>query len=253
MSGSGPLGQAVSRLGARRGRSLLAFAGIAAASMMVGTAVAISFGLATGFDRAAETADLPDVIARFNDAQRDDVERRVEALPNLQSASYSVERNDLGIEQFEGGNETHRSIVAAVADGARRGYSVQEGSDLTGGPGEVLVEQGLADDWGLSVGDDIYVDTIGPLRIQGIVLAPDDVAYPLASRARVWVSQSQVSDLFVGRRGDTVNSAQIWAEDTRPAGSPARPGQGRLVRARESALRHRRGHSRHSSDRRPES
>lgn len=206
-------GAALSRLRSRRGRSLLAATGVAAASVMVGTAIAISFGLATGFDRAAERADLPDVIARFNDAQRDDVERRVGSLPNLQSASYSVERNDLGVEQFEGGNETHRSIVAAVADGARRGYTVLEGSDLTGGPGEVLVEQGLADDWGLQVGDGIYVDTIGPLQVQGIVLAPDDVAYPLASRARVWVSQSQVGSLFVGNHGDTVNAAQIWAQD----------------------------------------
>ncbi len=207
------LGPALARLRSRRDRSLLAAVGIAAASVMVGTAVAISFGLATGFDRAAERADLPDVIARFNDAPREDVERRVESLPNLDSASFSVERNDLGIEQFDSGNETRRSIVAAVADGARRGYAVLDGADLSGGPGEVLVEKGLADDWGLEVGDEIYVDTIGPLRIRGIVLAPDDVAYPLASRARVWVSQSQVSELFVGDRGDTVNSTQIWARD----------------------------------------
>jgi ABC-type antimicrobial peptide transport system permease subunit len=204
---------AIVRLRSARGRSLLAAVGVAAASLMVGTAVAISFGLATGFDRAADRADLPDVIARFNDADREDVESRVDSLPNLDSTSFAAERNDLGIEQFDTDHNISRTIVSAVADGARRGYAVLEGSDLSGGPGEILVEEGLAEDWDLSVGDQIYVDTLGPLTIRGIVLAPDDVAYPLASRARVWVSQSQVSELFVGNRGDTVNVAQIWAQD----------------------------------------
>ena len=207
------LGPSIARLRSRRGRSLLAAIGIAAASLMVGTAVSISFGLATGFDRAADRADLPDVIARFNDTDRTDVETRVNSLPNLQDSSFSAERNDLGVEQFGTGNNINRTIVAAVADGARRGYGILDGSDLTGGPGEVLVEKGLADDWGLSVGDGIYIDTLGPLRVQGIVLPPDDVAYPLASRARFWVSRDQVSSLFIGDQGDTVNVAQIWAQD----------------------------------------
>lgn len=207
------LGPALARLRSRRGRSLLAAFGIAAASLMAGTAVAISFGLATGFDRAAERADLPDVIARFDETDRGDVEDRVNALPNLEATSFSSELNDLGIEQFGTDHDISRTVVAAVADGARRGYAILDGADLSGGPGEVVVEQGLADDWDLEVGEEIYVDTIGPLRIRGIALAPDDVAYPLASRARVWISRSQVSELFVGRRGDTVNVAQLWARD----------------------------------------
>ncbi|MBA2523062.1 MAG: ABC transporter permease, partial [Solirubrobacterales bacterium] len=203
---------ALARLRTRRGRSLLAAVGIAAAAVMVGTAVAISFGLATGFDRAAERADLPDVIARFNNADREDVERRIGSLPNVDGTSTAIERNDLGIEQFDSSNDTHRSIVQAVGDGQRRGYGVLEGSDLSGAPGEVLVEQGLAEDWDLAVGDEIYVDTLGPLRIRGIAIAPDDVAYPLASRARVWVSQDWLGDFFLGD-GDVVNVAQIWARD----------------------------------------
>ena len=207
----GALGPAWDRLRARRGRSALAATGIAAASIMVGTAVTISFGLATGFDRAAERADLPDVIARFDENAREDVSRRVDALPNLQASTLSLERNDLGIETFGTGNETSRSIVTAVGDG-RRGYGVLEGEDLTGATGEVLVEQGLADEWDLEVGDGIYIDTLGPLRVRGVVLAPDDVAYPLASRARVWVSQDWLPPSFV-EGGDTVNVAQIWASD----------------------------------------
>ena len=206
------LGPALARLRSRRGRAMLAAAGIGAASLMVGTAVAISFALATGFPRAAERADLPDVIARFDEADREDVQRRVGALPNLESSSLSLERNDLGIEAFGSGQETHRSIVAAVGAGERRGYAVLEGEDLSGGPGEVLVEQGLAREWDLSVGGEIYVDTLGPLMIRGIALAPDDVAYPLASRARVWVAAEGLPEFFVGD-GSTVNVAQVWAVD----------------------------------------
>lgn len=204
------LAQALSRLRQRRGRSLLAASGIVASSILVGTAAVISFGLATGFDRAAEQADLPDVVVRFDDTSREDVERRVGALPNLESASYALERNDLGIEQFDG-EETSRTIVAAVGEG-RRGYAVLEGADLTGDPGEVLIEQGLATDWDIEVGEPLYVDTLGPLEVTGIVLAPEDVAYPLASRARVWVARDWLGKFFLGDPG-TVNVARIWARD----------------------------------------
>jgi hypothetical protein len=42
-----------------RGRALIALIGIFAASLVVGTAATVGFGLATGFDRAARQADLP--------------------------------------------------------------------------------------------------------------------------------------------------------------------------------------------------
>ena len=49
-----------------RRRRWLAAAGIAAASVVVGTATTVGYGLHTGFDRAAREADLPDVVARFD-------------------------------------------------------------------------------------------------------------------------------------------------------------------------------------------
>ncbi len=210
--GGGVLSAAVARVRSRGGRSLLAAIGVAAAALMIGTAVTISYGLATGFDRAAERGDLPDVVARFNDAERSDVEGRLSGLPNVEASATAIERNDLGIEQFGTGNETRRSVVGAVGSDARHGYGILDGADLSGAPGEVVVEQGLAREWGLSVGDQVYVDTLGPLRIQGVAIAPDDVAYPLASRARVWVSQDWIGSFF-GRGEDVVNVAQLWARD----------------------------------------
>ena len=61
---------ALAALRARRGRTVLAALGVLAASLVVGTATTVGYSLATGFDRAADRADLPDVLARFDRAER---------------------------------------------------------------------------------------------------------------------------------------------------------------------------------------
>ena len=66
-----------------RRRRLLAALGIAAASLVTGTAATVGYGLATGFERAADEADLPHVIARFDRESRETVDARVRALPNV--------------------------------------------------------------------------------------------------------------------------------------------------------------------------
>ena len=81
----GPAGPGVRR------RRRLAAAGIAAASIVVGTATTVGYGLATGFDRAAREADLPDVVAHFDRERRATLDARVRALPNLESRSYRRE------------------------------------------------------------------------------------------------------------------------------------------------------------------
>ena len=70
---------AVLGLRARRRRVALAAAGIFAASIVVGTCATVGFGLATGFDRAADRADLPDVIARFQQRPQSDIDGRLRA------------------------------------------------------------------------------------------------------------------------------------------------------------------------------
>src|SRR3954453_8103640 len=81
-------------LGARRGRALLAAAGVAAAALMAGTAITVSYGLGTGFERTARRAGLPDVIVRFDPRAVTDLDRRVRALPNLRARSYRYEALD---------------------------------------------------------------------------------------------------------------------------------------------------------------
>ena len=72
---------AIAGLRARRGRTLLAALGVLAASLVVGTAVTVGYSLATGFDRSATQADLPDIIARFPEQSRRQVDARVVRPP----------------------------------------------------------------------------------------------------------------------------------------------------------------------------
>ena len=65
---------ALAALRARRGRTILAAVGVLAASLVVGTATTVGYSLATGFDRAADRADLPDIIARFGGEEMRDID-----------------------------------------------------------------------------------------------------------------------------------------------------------------------------------
>src|SRR5204862_121985 len=75
--------------------------------------------------------------------------------------------------------------------------------------------RGLADAWGLRPGGRLFVgDGVGELRIAGIAVSPDNVAYPLAKAARVYVD---VRDLarrlgFDPARTDA-NMALLWLND----------------------------------------
>jgi putative ABC transport system permease protein len=189
-------------LRARRARTLLAAAGVVAASLVVGTAATVGFGLATGFDRAADRADLPDVIARFDDEPRDSLDERVRALPNLAARSYRWERNHVPLAA--NGHFTHQGAIHLLL-GGRHGYEVIAGRDLSGRPGEVVAEQGLARAWGLAVGDTIHVGRAGDLRLVGIASSPDNVAFPLARAARVYLTDADADA--------PANIALLWLND----------------------------------------
>jgi ABC-type antimicrobial peptide transport system permease subunit len=82
---------------------------------------------------------------------------------------------------------------------------------VDGRPDEALVDRGVAREWGLKVGDQISVGRLGSLRIAGIAVAPDNVAFPLASVPRVYVAER-----WVERDGGftlPVNRALVWAND----------------------------------------
>ncbi len=197
------IGLALAGLRARRSRTLLAVFGVLAASLVVGTATTVGFGLTTGFERSARQADLPDVIARFDPEGRETLDERVRALPNLAARSYRMEHNNVPLTA--NGHHTHRGAIHVVL-GGRRGYLVTEGRDLSGRSGEVVVEQGLAREWELGVGDRMELGRGDVARIVGIAVSPDNVAFPLARAARVYVAER-----FAG--SEPANVALLWLND----------------------------------------
>ena len=62
----------------RPGRALLTAVGIAAAGLVLGVALTVAYALSTGFDRAAQRADLPTIVARFDDQDPAAVRRAVD-------------------------------------------------------------------------------------------------------------------------------------------------------------------------------
>ncbi len=184
--------------------------GILAAAIVVGVAVTVGFGLSTGFDRAAREADLPDVLARFDGRSLDDIDERVRALPNLAARSYRVE---LRRWRLSAGADTTGQGVLHVLLGGRRGYAVVAGRDLGPAPGEVVIERGLAETWDLAPGDTLELERFGPLRVAGVALSPDNVAFPLAKTARVYVGRQEVAATFPGASLDVANLALLWLVD----------------------------------------
>jgi hypothetical protein len=203
------LAAAARRLRAGGRRSILSAVGIFLAPPWPAWRSPCPSAWAPGFDRAAEAADLPDVIARFDGQPRERIDELVAALPNVRDRAYRVERNGVGLSA--NGRSTDRAALNLVEDGPRRGYAVVAGRDLDHRRGEVLVERGLADEWDLAVGDRVDLGRFGGMRIAGIAVAPDNVAFPLASAARVYVSLAWLQDL--GIRGWQVNQALIWTAD----------------------------------------
>ncbi|HEV3002227.1 MAG TPA: FtsX-like permease family protein [Solirubrobacteraceae bacterium] len=200
-----------------RGRRLLAAAIVLAAALVAGTALTAAVSLSGGFERAAARADLPDLIVRFDGRSRADVERRLGALPNVAATRYRTEFNRVWMRAGDG--HAHNGALHVVEPG-RRGYAIASGRDLRG-RGEALVEAGVAREWDVGVGDRLRVAE-GRLRVVGISLSPDNVAYPLAKAPRVYVSRSDLPWL-----GDRVNLAMAWLRD--PARADVTLAQARAV------------------------
>jgi ABC-type antimicrobial peptide transport system permease subunit len=161
--------------------------------------VVVADSLGRGFERGARAADLPDIIVRFDPQSAGRIARRIQALPDL--AAFTLRRELTNFDLTAHGHHTENSAVELVGAG-RRGYAIVGGRDLSGRPGEVLVERGLGVAWGIGLGSRLDVGGFGPERVVGFTESPDNVSYPLAL-PRVYVSGAP------GR----VNLAAIWLRD----------------------------------------
>ena len=90
--------------------------------------------------------------------------------------------------------------------GGRRGYAITGGRDLQG-PDEVVVERGLAREWGIVPGDRMQVFRGWSVRIVGVAVEPDNVAFPLTVTPRVYTSEASWDHPV------SVNLALLWLVD----------------------------------------
>ena len=204
---------ALADLRARRRRALLTGIGIALAAAMLSAAVVISYGLGTGFARAASAAGLADIIVRFDPESESEVATRITALPDVARYSLRSEFTNVGI----GANGHHRDdAVAEVLDtpGRRQGYAVVAGHNFADQGAGVLVERGFASTWGLRIGSRFFVDGLGHETVVGFAEAPDNVGYPLA-KPRFYLSRPAIDARFGRERQPEVNLAEIWLRDPR--------------------------------------
>jgi ABC-type antimicrobial peptide transport system permease subunit len=198
---------------ARPRRAIGSAVGIAAAALVLGLALRVGIALDGGFDRTAKRADLPTLIVRFDRRRPADIERRIRALPNLDGAALRYEATDVPMRTR--GHRTPRGAVQVVSPG-RRGYAVVSGRDVRSDGREVVIERGLAREWGIGPGDRLRVGDLGRMRVVGVAVAPDNVAFPVATAARVYVSRDGLAARFGGSPGRVpVNEALVWARDPR--------------------------------------
>ena len=210
------LAGAMARLRRRRGRMALAAAGIAAAAAMTGAAVTVGYNLHGGFARSTDAAGMPDVIVHFDTRDSSLVMARVRSLPNLAAASYQLEFRSQEVRAPGRVPITSGDLLGQM--GTRHGYKIVAGHDLSGRPDEVVVERGLADQWHLrpgeriTVGDPAYGTAVVAVVV-GIAVAPDNVAYPLAAGARIWMPYRTVARIDGVGAGNPINGVLLWVND----------------------------------------
>ena len=179
-----------------------------AASLVVGTATTVGYSLATGFDRAADRADLPDIIARFGGEDLDDIDPQVSSLPNLEARSFRSEELNHGL-RF-GPHRTRKGAVITML-GGRRGYaSSRAATSATARRAMSSSSAGWRASGASASATRSTSSGTSALRVVGIAISPDNVAYPLASAARIYITAEQVR----GRpRHNTPNVALLWLND----------------------------------------
>lgn len=180
------------------------------AATMAAIAVTVAVSLTGGFERTADRADLPDVIARFDRHDAADVLRRARALPNVADAAVRLEISHLPLSAH--GRHSRDGSLDLVEPG-RRGYAIVGGRDVRdGATGEVVVEQGVSRAWHIAVGDMLDVGEL-PMRVVGISLTPDNVAFPLAAVPRAYVSGPAIRKLFGRGRPEAASELLLWVHD----------------------------------------
>jgi hypothetical protein len=205
---NGAFALALARLRVRPARMLLSVGGIVVVSAMLGAAVTVAVSLAGGFDRAAARAGLADVIARFDSAPAALVADRARSLPNIRS--FATRYTAYGVDLRAPEHHVYDARAEGIRSG-QRGYAVVAGRDLHG-EDTALVERGLARAWKLRPGSRIVVGGFVTVRVVGVAVQPDTVAFPLVGRPRIFVPYP-VARVLAGAPAGAANELLLWTRD----------------------------------------
>ncbi len=219
MTDSAALRRAVASLRARPGSTLTAAVGLLLIGLMLGTAVTTGWAVSTGFDRAQDAAGTADLVTRFDTAEAATVRERLTALPNVRRVALRRVLRPVAL-RARTADGTVRSGTAEVngldpVDGAR-GLAVVAGRPLGPRGGEAVVERGLADAWALEPGDRVELRGragVFEAEIVGVAVEPDNVAFPLAARPRVYVGAGDARALAGDDGRRLVDAAYVEVAD----------------------------------------
>ena len=235
--------RALGSLRSRPGGTLAAALGLFLAGAMLGTAVTTATWLSDGFDRARQASNAPDLVATFRPTERSDIVNRVRALTNVESVSYrlSVRPVEMGVRN----PLTQRDrIGTAQAEGIEPGHgadglAIVAGRGLSGRSGEVVIERGLAREWKLKLGQEIgfwtrerynATNQFILARLVGVAVEPDNVAFPLASRPRIYLPYRDMLTRVVTTPGrQPISEIRIRVRDRSRLGET-------LVQARQASF-----------------
>ncbi len=185
--------RALAALRARPASTIATILGLFFAGAILGSAVTTRDALGGGLDRAQVAAGTADIEARFNPVPLTTVQARLDPIANIAgwSARLTVRPVDIGTRRGDGQRRTGTAEANGILSSTLPpGILMVAGHWLTGGDDEVVIERGLFDSWHLRLGQGIVVrGRRGPLflRVVGASVEPDTLAFPLASRPRIYL------------------------------------------------------------------
>jgi ABC-type lipoprotein release transport system permease subunit len=150
------------------------------------------------------------VIATFAPLRSSRVAAVVSQLANIRAVSYRLQGSGVHV-QAGALFDQHATLIGV--GGGPHGYAIVAGHDVRG-PRDAVVEAGLARAWHLHVGQSIDVTYAQGerLRIVGVAVPPDTVAFPLAHGPRVYV-RADAATTILGSAPGTVNGVDLWLVD----------------------------------------
>lgn len=216
------LARAFASVRRRRSAAILGAIAFTLCGLLAGAAAHTVGSLRSGLGRAQERAGTPQLVARFAPADERAIEQRVRALANVAAYELRLVARPVDVS----GRGRRGTVELNGIQGRPIGLRVVAGR-LPRGYGEVAIERGFADAWGIGTGDRLWLHGRrgGEDVVVGVTVEPDAVAFPLASRPRVYVAIEEAR--FLLPEGDEVSELRIRARD--PARVPELLVQARLA------------------------